>query len=78
MQNAGVRVMMVTGDHLLTAQSIASKVGLETSNILLGREIETLNDKELQERLYDVSIFARTTPGHKLRIVRALQNNRER
>lgn len=77
LQHAGVRVIMVTGDHAGTASSIASKVGLESTNVLLGRDIETMSDAELDERFRDVSICARTTPEHKLRIVRALQRQGE-
>lgn len=77
LQQAGVRVIMVTGDHAGTAVSIASQVGLNPSNVLLGSEIEVLSDKELQQKLRDVSICARTTPEHKLRIVRAFQQQGE-
>ncbi|TQR46408.1 cation-translocating P-type ATPase [Paenibacillus popilliae] len=77
LQEAGVRVMMVTGDHAGTARSIASQVNINSSEVLLGREIEVLSDKELQERLHEVSICARTTAEHKLRIVRALQQQGE-
>lgn len=73
LQQAGVRVIMVTGDHAGTAGSIASKVGLESSNVLLGSEIELLSDQELHDKLQHVTICARTTPEHKLRVVRALQ-----
>ncbi|MBB6669305.1 cation-translocating P-type ATPase [Cohnella nanjingensis] len=77
LKQAGVRVMMVTGDHAVTAAAIAAKVGLESSHVLLGRDIETMSDVELGERLRNVSICARTTPEHKLRIVRALQQQGE-
>ncbi|MCC3373582.1 cation-transporting P-type ATPase [Cohnella sp. REN36] len=77
LQQAGVRVMMVTGDHAATAGSIAAHVGLESSRILLGRDIESMSDSELAMRLRDASICARTTAEHKLRIVRALQQHGE-
>ncbi|MBE9915922.1 cation-transporting P-type ATPase [Paenibacillus donghaensis] len=77
LQEAGVRVMMVTGDHAGTARSIASQININSSEVLLGRDIEVLSDKELQERLDEVSICARTTAEHKLRIVRALQQRGE-
>lgn len=77
LQQAGVRILMVTGDHAETARSIADKVNLKSSDILLGREIEVLTDDELAQRVRTVSIYARTTPEHKLRIVRALQGQGE-
>lgn len=77
LQQAGVRVMMVTGDHGATAGAIAAQVGLAPARVLLGREIEPMSDAELGERLREVSICARTTPEHKLRIVRALQQQGE-
>ncbi len=76
---AGVRTVMVTGDHPLTAQYIAKEVGIisEGSQILTGEELEHLTDEELQNAVKVVSVFARTTPQHKYRIVQALQKNGE-
>jgi len=76
---AGIRTIMVTGDHPLTARSIAKEVGIlnEDSKIMTGEELDSLTDEELQEIVKDVSVFARATPQHKYRIVQALQKNGE-
>lgn len=70
---AGVRVMMITGDHAATARAIADEAGLIDGDVLTGAEIETLSDAALAARLADVAVCARTQPDHKLRIVRALK-----
>lgn len=77
---AGVRTIMVTGDHPLTAISVAKEVGLslaEEPNVLTGKEIDSLSNAELQEVVEKVSVFARATPEHKLRIVNALHSDGE-
>jgi len=75
---AGIRVLMVTGDYPATARSIAQQIGLKPLDIILsGPEIEKLSDKDLQERLKTVSIIARAVPQQKLRIVQALKANGE-
>jgi magnesium-transporting ATPase (P-type) len=71
---AGIRVKMITGDHVLTARAIGEQLGLEEQvRAVSGREIETLSDAELREQVADVAIFARASPEHKLRLVGALQ-----
>jgi Ca2+-transporting ATPase len=75
---AGVRPIMVTGDHPLTAQSIASQIGLPAGRVVTGSELDALSEPELQETVRETSVFARTTPEHKLRIVKALHANGER
>lgn len=72
-REAGVRPVMITGDHRLTAQSIARDAGIyrEGDNVLTGEELELLSDEALAEAVRNVSVFARVTPEHKLRIVRA-------
>ncbi len=78
-QEAGIRTLMVTGDHPITAKSIAQQVGLNSGGeVLTGPELDQLSDEQLRETVTKVSIYARTTPEHKLRIVRALQENGER
>jgi Ca2+-transporting ATPase len=77
-REAGVRPIMVTGDHPLTAQAIAAQIGLAADRVVTGSQLDGLTDSELQGTVRDVSIFARTTPEHKLRIVRALHANGER
>ncbi len=74
-KSGGIRIMMITGDHKLTAQAIAKQAGIYSNGdkVLTGDELETLNEQQLQEELKTVSVFARVTPNHKLRIVRALK-----
>lgn len=70
---AGVRVVMITGDHVITAQAIAKEAGIfhEGDLVLTGEEIDSFSDTELPEKLAHVSVFARVSPEHKLRIVNA-------
>lgn len=70
---AGVRVLMLTGDHPATARAIAERVGIDAAHVVRGRELEALSDSELGETVQRVSVFARIAPEHKLRIVRILQ-----
>ncbi len=75
-KTAGVRVKMITGDHALTAKAIGRDIGIEDyENVITGQEIEKMSDEELQNIVLDHSIYARTTPEHKLRLVKALQVN---
>ena len=76
---AGIRTIMVTGDHPLTAAFIAAEVGISSpnKNVITGEELDKLSDNELQEKVKEVSVFARTTPEHKYRLVQALQKNGE-
>jgi len=76
---AGIRSLMVTGDHPLTALAIARQVGLNVDKaVLTGAEMDSLSDEAFQEAVATTTIFARATPEHKLRLVRALQNRGER
>jgi cation-transporting ATPase I len=71
---AGVRVMMLTGDHPSTAKSIAAELdALNGRQVLTGAELDELTDDQLCARLADTAVFARVTPAHKARIVRLLQ-----
>lgn len=71
---AGVRVIMVTGDHEVTARAIATQVGLpERGRVLSGRDIEHFSDEELANALDDATVIARVDPLHKMKIVHALQ-----
>jgi len=77
---AGIKVIIVTGDHKATAESIGKKLGIiRTKNdiIIEGSELDKMDDKDLDEIIGNVVIFARTTPDHKLRIVSSLQRNGE-
>jgi magnesium-transporting ATPase (P-type) len=71
---AGIRVVMITGDHALTAKAIAAQLGLaEDPHVLTGRELEAMDDASLRRAALATQVFARTTPEHKLRLVQALQ-----
>ena len=72
---AGIRPIMITGDHQLTAQAIAQQLSIiETGDhILTGRELEKISQPQLEEEVEQVSVYARVSPEHKLRIVQALQ-----
>jgi magnesium-transporting ATPase (P-type) len=77
-QRAGIRVVMITGDHVETARSVASQLGITgTGAALTGSRLADLADDELAERVGQVSVYARVSPEDKLRIVRALQANGE-
>lgn len=76
-REAGIRTIMVTGDHPQTASFIARSVGIPSNKILTGDDLEKLSDEELQRVVKEVSVFARTTPEHKYRLVKALQKNEE-
>jgi P-type Ca2+ transporter type 2C len=71
--SAGIRVVMITGDHKITAQAVAKEAGIFHSGdfVLTGQEIDTFSDEELSARLAQTSVFARVTPEHKLRIIKA-------
>ncbi len=73
LKRAGVLVIMVTGDHQATAWSIAKEAGLSGGDVLVGREIEELDDEGLAQRLEGISVVARATPAQKVRIVEVLQ-----
>ena len=77
--SAGIRTIMVTGDHPATARFIAAAVGIKSPSgrVVRGDELDGLDDTALGEILVSVSVFARTTPHHKYRIVRALQDQGE-
>ncbi len=72
---AGIRIVMATGDHPTTAKAIAAEIGIPVIGVLIGSEVEALNDTDLRKRADEVSIFARVAPEHKLRLIEALRAN---
>jgi Ca2+-transporting ATPase len=78
-QKAGIQVKMITGDYRITAERIARNIGLmhDGDEIIEGSQLEAMSDEELAERVKKTAIFARIRPHDKLRIVRALQSNKE-
>ncbi|HLO48520.1 MAG TPA: cation-transporting P-type ATPase [Kamptonema sp.] len=75
-RDAGIRAVMITGDHQLTAKAIAIDLGIakEGDRVLTGQELEKLSSEELKQQVGEVSVYARVSPEHKLRIVQALQS----
>ncbi len=77
-RSAGVRVVMITGDHVATARAIARRTGLENCDrVVIGTELATLDDAALRTLVRAVNVYARTPPEQKLRLVRALRANGE-
>ncbi|MFF3099827.1 cation-translocating P-type ATPase [Viridibacillus arvi] len=72
---AGIKPVMITGDHKITATAIAKQIGIleDPSEAIEGYEIEELTDQQLQDIVPDISVYARVTPEHKIRIVKAWQ-----
>lgn len=74
-KKAGVRTVMITGDHKVTAFAIARNLGMVTdfSQVISGEELDEMSDEALTEAIMNISVFARVSPEHKVRIVKALQ-----
>jgi magnesium-transporting ATPase (P-type) len=71
---AGISVKMITGDHAVTATAIARQVGLEyPDHVLTGHDLDAMDDETLSRAVLETDVFARTSPAHKLRLVKALQ-----
>src|SRR4051794_22127020 len=72
---AGIKPVMITGDHKITASAIAKQIGIlkNESEAVEGYEIEKLTDEQLQNKVQDISVYARVSPEHKIRIVKAWQ-----
>ncbi|HEV2763729.1 MAG TPA: cation-translocating P-type ATPase [Pyrinomonadaceae bacterium] len=73
-EEAGIRVVMITGDHPLTAKAVAGELGLsKTGRVATGAELEEMSDEELERAAESIEVCARVSPSHKLRVVTALQ-----
>lgn len=75
-KKAGIRAVMITGDHVLTAKAIAQELGIYQKNdkCMTGEELQKISDEALAEKINQYSVFARVSPEHKVRIVKAFQN----
>ncbi len=72
----GVAVKVLTGDNDLVTRKVCSEVGIPAEKIVLGHEVETMTDAQLSQAVESVDVFARLSPTHKQRVVKALQNNK--
>jgi len=76
-REAGIKVMMITGDYPATAISIGKQIGLNHDRVMTGQQLALLTDQELKNSIRNINIFARVLPDQKLRIVEALKSNGE-
>ena len=77
-RDAGIKTVMITGDHKLTAIAIAKELGMiHSDTVLTGAELDNLSDEDFDKMVKDVSVYARVSPEHKLRIVQALKKKGE-
>ncbi len=73
---AGIRAVMITGDHPVTAQAVARELGLlKTGRVVTGAELEAMSDEDFKREVETIEVYARVSPAHKLRVVTALQAN---
>jgi P-type Ca2+ transporter type 2C len=76
-RTAGIRVVMITGDHPATAKAVGDVIGITTERVVTGTEVEQMSPEQLREIVRHVNVFARVAPQHKLRLVEALKANGE-
>lgn len=77
-EEAGIRPVMITGDHPLTAEAIARELGiLKGGRVVTGAELDPMTDRELEDAVANIQVYARVSPAHKLRVVTALQSRGE-
>ncbi|MCJ7635552.1 cation-translocating P-type ATPase [Candidatus Bathyarchaeota archaeon] len=78
-RKAGIRAVMITGDHKLTAVAVAKEIGImnEESMVLTGTELDALSEEDFAKIVENVAVYARVSPEHKLKIVKALENKGE-
>ena len=77
--SAGIKTVMITGDHKITATAIAKELGIlkDEKEAITGSELEKMTDEELAKKVRNISVYARVSPEHKVRIVKAWQANGE-
>jgi Ca2+-transporting ATPase len=74
-EQAGIKPVMITGDHPLTAQAVANELGLlKEGRVVTGADLEAMSDAQLEQEAGHIEVYARVSPAHKLRVVTALQN----
>jgi Ca2+-transporting ATPase len=76
-ESAGIRPIMITGDHPRTATAIARELGLLKGRVITGADLDAMDDAELRRSVPEIAVYARVSPAHKLRVVTALQQNGE-
>jgi len=75
-EEAGIRAVMITGDHPMTARAVAGELGLlKTGRVVTGAELEEMSDEQFAREVETIDVYARVSPAHKLRVVTALQAN---
>ncbi len=78
-QKSGIKVIIITGDHKLTAKNVAKEIGIKNNedNILEGKDLDSISEKDFQRRLEKTTIYARVSPEHKYKIIQAWQDREE-